>query len=79
MAEEIILNFPPETLKLIESRMDEEDISNRNIFLAELLTRALTRRLSTYAWESVIERIVADSMNEEEGTILIYPSDADEN
>ncbi|HJJ96216.1 MAG TPA: hypothetical protein O0X38_01025 [Methanocorpusculum sp.] len=51
MAEEIILNFPPETLKLIESRMDEEGISNRNIFLAELLTRALTRRLSTHAWE----------------------------
>ncbi|MCZ0861902.1 hypothetical protein [Methanocorpusculum vombati] len=79
MAEELILNFPPETLKLIENRMDEEGISNRNIFLAELLTRALTRRLSTHAWESVIERIVADSMNEEEGTILIYPSDADEN
>ncbi|MCZ0860603.1 hypothetical protein O0S10_05075 [Methanocorpusculum sp. MG] len=79
MAEEIILNISQETLKLIENKMDEEGISNRNIFLAELLTRALTRHLSTHAWETVIERIIADSMDEEEGTILIYSSDADEN
>ena len=78
MAEEIIFTFPKETLKRIERKMEEEGISNTSLFLDELLTRSLTRHMSTRAWEEVIRRIITDCMHEEEGTILIYSSDTED-
>lgn len=77
MPSDITLIFSKETLSLIDERMHEEGVTNRQAFLAELLTRALTRRDSTRTWENVISRIVSDRMEEDEGTILIYSSDTE--
>ncbi|MDV0442672.1 hypothetical protein [Methanorbis rubei] len=78
MTSDLILSFPPETQKLIEEKMKEEGVTDRKLFLTELLARALTRHESTGNWMDVIERVVSDSMDEDDGTILIYTSETEE-
>ncbi|MDU9376130.1 hypothetical protein McpSp1_07200 [Methanocorpusculaceae archaeon Sp1] len=78
MTAELILSFSPETQKQIEEKMKEEGVTDRTVFLTELLTRALTRHESTGNWMDVIERVVSDTMDGEDGTILIYASDSDD-
>ncbi len=78
MTAEITLTLPQEIQQLLDEKMKEEGISDRTAFLTELLARALTRHESTGNWMEVIERVVADSMDEDDGTILIYSSDSEE-
>ena len=78
MTELLNVTFPEETRKLIRQKMIEDDISYQSAYLAELLSSAVTRMETSSQWEEIVRQIIEgclDENDEDESTILIYPSD----
>lgn len=74
----ITITFPAETRKLISQKMIENDIPDQSAYLAELLVRAVARMETSRQWEEIVRQIIEGSLeenDENESTILIYPSD----
>ena len=78
MTELLNVTFPEETRKLIRQKMIEDDISYQSAYLAEFLSSAVTRMETSSQWEEIVRQIIEgclDENDEDESTILIYPSD----
>ena len=78
MTDPLTLSFPEEIQKLIRQKMIEDDISDQSAYLADLLSRAVTRMETSRQWEEIVRQIIEGSLDEndeDESTILIYPSD----
>ena len=78
MTELLTVTFPEQIQKLIRQKMIEDDVSDQSAYLAELLSRAVTRMEISRQWEEIVRQIIEGSLDENddaESTILIYPSD----
>ena len=77
MTELLTVTFPEQIQKLIRQKMIEDDVSDQSAYLAELLSRAVTRMEISRQWEEIVRQIIEGSLDENddaESTILIYPS-----